>query len=62
MDINKTIQTLYDIIQILDQYKAISSLPDCNTCTREPCEYIPLAGERVRINCPFYQKGEKNGI
>lgn len=50
--------TLYRLIDIINFYDDISKLPDCNTCKRDPCEYIPLCGQTVRINCPLYKKEE----
>ena len=39
-------------IQLTDQ---ILSLPDCNDCQRQGCEYKPRVGENVRNNCPLWK-------
>lgn len=38
---------------------AIDKLPNCNECgAAESCEYVPPAGEIVRINCPLWRPME----
>lgn len=36
----------------------LSSLPNCNTCSRKKCDMKPKIGEICRINC-FYWEGEE---
>ena len=37
------------------QYEGIVSFRNCNNCgIKDDCDYCPKAGERVRINCPFW--------
>lgn len=52
---------IYELMDLRDYYKRITALPDCNTCQRKHynCEYIPRAGQTVRINCPLYLKETK---
>ena len=49
-----------DVAYILDTmiaYRNIIQTGNCNNCDkRKDCEYLPQAGQQVRINCPFYKK------
>lgn len=38
-----------------DFYDRVTALPDCNTCGRNNCEYRPVWGLSVRINCPLWR-------
>lgn len=43
-------------------YEIVTSLPDCNTCDNKSCQYKPLLGQNVRINCMFHiPRSEENG-
>ena len=37
---------------------SIAHQPTCNDCGRKDCEYKPVLGDNVRINCPFWQEDE----
>ena len=56
--IDETIKTLQNAITYLEEYGEILKLNDCNTCRNKNCPYRPKCGERVRINCPLYIRGE----
>ena len=43
----------------MKDYEEILKLNDCNTCRNKNCPYRPKWGERVRINCPLYIRGEE---
>lgn len=49
-----------DVAYILDTliaYRNIIQTGNCNDCDkRKDCEYLPQAGQQVRINCPLYEK------
>ena len=57
----------YRAISKLEGYvcysRAISALPDCNTCLgkQSGCEYLPRFGEYCRINCMFYKPKPEEG-
>lgn len=47
---------LYRLINIVDYYERVASLPDCNDCGgRNMCMYAPKPGQQVRINCPLWR-------
>lgn len=47
---------LYRLIDYIDYYNRIGSLPDCNTCGKQKdCEYVPAPGDFTRINCPHWE-------
>lgn len=52
--------TILDMAYILDAliaYRNIIQTGNCNDCDkRKDCEYLPQAGQQVRINCPLYKK------
>ena len=50
---NETIrQACYRIIDALWVLDNIDRLPNCNNCKmKKSCEYVPNAGEMVRVNC-----------
>ena len=56
--IRKAIKVLNNVIAYLEDYEEILKLNDCNTCRNKNCPYRPKWGERVRINCPLYIRGE----
>lgn len=57
--IRKAIKALNNVIAHLEDYEEILKLNDCNTCRNKNCRYRPKWGERVRINCPLYIRGEE---
>lgn len=41
--------------KLREELRQIVSLPNCNDCREEKvCEYAPMWGECVRINCPLH--------
>ena len=44
---------IYDCLSAL---KNIHETGDCNNCTHKNCGYLPVVGQMVRYNCPFYKK------
>ena len=57
--IREAVKTLQDVITYLEEYDAILKLNNCNSCRNKNCPYRPKWGERVRINCPLYIRGER---
>ena len=57
--IRKAIKVLNNVIAYLEDYEEILKLNNCNTCRNKNCPYRPRWGERVRINCPLYIRGEE---
>ena len=57
--IREAIKTLQNVIAYLEDYEDISNLNNCNSCRNKNCPYRPKWGERVRINCPLYIRGEE---
>lgn len=39
----------------LQELERIESLPNCNDCKRQGCEYKPKPGDYVRFNCPLHK-------
>ena len=57
--IRDAIKVLYNVVAYLEDYEEILGLNNCNSCGNKNCQYRPRWGERVRINCPLYIKGEE---
>lgn len=57
--IRDAIKVLYNVVAYLEDYEEILELNNCNSCRNRNCPCRPRLGERVRINCPFYIKGEE---
>lgn len=57
---NETIrQACYHIIDALWVCDNIEKLPNCNNCRlKDECEYCPVAGEMVRVNCFNWESEE----
>ena len=52
---------LYKIIDIIDYFERMTSLPDCNNCqAKDKCSFIPEPGQYVRVNCPLWGKGSQS--
>lgn len=59
MKTSEIISTVAHLSDILQAYKDVMALPDCNTCaTKNTCRYSPPAGSMVRINCFAHIKRE----
>lgn len=55
--LNDTISDVAYILNALIAYRNIIQTGNCNDCDkRKDCEYLPQAGQQVRINCPLYKK------
>lgn len=50
---------LHKLADIVRAYDDIKSLHDCNDCGKRDCQYRPLLGQMVRINCPLWEIGEE---
>lgn len=37
-------------------YNDVVSKPDCNTCAKRQCEYMPKLGQITRFNCPLWEE------
>ena len=66
-EINRILDEEFAKAAVLTEQKAsaqvaymakLSSLPNCNTCSRRGCDMQPKVGEICRINC-FYWEGEE---
>ena len=55
-------ETLYMLIDMIDYYKRITSLPDCNTCAfKNEYGICPKPGEQTRINCAYWNENKEGG-
>lgn len=55
--------TLYGLIDMIDYYERVASLPDCNDCGgNNMCMYAPKPGQQVRINCPLWSGTQKEDM
>ena len=48
------------ILDCLRNLRSIYETGDCNNCEAKDCIYKPEVGQRVRYNCPFYEKEDDN--
>lgn len=46
---------LIEAAELLNDLERIQSLPSCNTCKRQGCEYMPKLGQYERFNCPLHK-------
>jgi hypothetical protein len=66
--LNKAISDVAYILDSLILLRQIQQTGDCNVCKNRDCGYIPIVGQMVRYNCPFYkaevepQKSEDNAL
>lgn len=49
------LQIQIEVKTLLMELQNIESLPNCNDCKRQGCEYKPKLGELVRFNCPLWK-------
>ena len=52
---HKKLDVLLQAQVLLQELQRIESLPNCNDCKRQGCEYKPKLGEYVRFNCPLHK-------
>lgn len=50
------LQIQIEVQALLMELQKIESLPNCNDCKRQGCEYKPKLGELVRFNCPLWKE------
>ena len=60
MKLSNMIDDLRCLANYLESYESLIDLPNCNDCgILKHCKYAPKLGERVRINCPLWEKGNE---
>lgn len=58
--LDKLIDDLLYLAEVLSSYKEIVELGSCNDCAiKKYCQVAPKWGQPVRYNCPLYQKEEE---
>jgi len=58
LDNDVLINALFSICDFARLGMSVSKLHDCNDCSKQrSCEYVPEAGQTVRINCPLWKGG-----
>lgn len=58
---NRLDENIENAAFILDSLRALRRIyeaGDCNNCgIKLTCKFLPMPGQMVRYNCPFYEKG-----
>ena len=47
------------ILDCLIALRNICRTGNCNECDQQTCEYMPVPGQQVRYNCPFFKRKEE---
>ena len=54
-ELDKAISDVACILDHLILLRQILRTGDCNVCKNRDCGCMPIAGQMVRYNCPFYK-------